>query len=179
MNIANLITLLRLMAVPFLIFFMVQNFYAAAFWIFVGASLSDALDGYLARRFQMETTLGKYLDPLADKALVMSAYIILGIQNALPLALVIIVIARDVLIMMGVLYLKVSKKTFQMQPCYISKLNTILQMALVVLALESLALPAPIPEIPLHFIIVGVFMTTLLSALSYSVDLYRATKKNG
>lgn len=179
MNLPNFISLLRLIAVPFLIFLIVSNNHAFVFWIFIGIAFSDALDGYLARRFSMETTLGKYLDPLADKALLIGVYITLGIQNLLPWELVGATVIRDLLIVMGVFSLNLFKKSFHMEPSFFSKVNTILQMGLAGIVLESLSLKFTIPEMIFNTFIVCVWATTLLSAWGYFQEWYKAMVKNG
>ena len=99
----NVISLGRLLSVPLTVWVILQGYFVVAFGIFVAAGVSDAVDGFLAKRFGMETELGRYLDPLADKALLVAVFITLGQMGYLPVWLVILVVSRDVLIIGGVL----------------------------------------------------------------------------
>mgnify|MGYP001300065214 CR=1 FL=1 len=142
MSIPNIITLGRLMAVPLAVYLIMVGELGWAFWTFVAAGVSDALDGFIARAFRSQTYLGGYLDPLADKALLVSVYVTLGHTGHLPLWLVIMVVFRDVLIIGGVLLIYTLKESLAMQPSLSSKLNTVAQILLagLVLAGEGLAL---------------------------------------
>ena len=101
MNLANLITLARLISVPVVVWAILADEMALAFAIFVAAGVSDAVDGFIAKHFHTESVFGSYLDPLADKALLMSVYIALGHEGYLPMWLVILVVFRDILIIGG------------------------------------------------------------------------------
>ena len=91
------------MSVPVIFWLLLTGRTQAAFLIFVCAGISDAVDGYLAKRFDWRTELGAYLDPLADKLLIVSIYIALGVRAELPLWLVIMVVSRDILIVVAVM----------------------------------------------------------------------------
>ena len=101
LNLPNLITLARLLSVPLTIWLIFSERYGAAFWVFVGAGVSDALDGYIAKRFDRRTRLGAMLDPAADKAMLVGVYVTLGLAGQLPSWLVALVVLRDVLIVLG------------------------------------------------------------------------------
>lgn len=113
-----------------------------AFWLFVLAGVSDAVDGFIARAFGARTILGGYLDPLADKALLVSVYVALGWAGHLPSWLVILVVFRDIVIIGGVLLLYTLKESFAMQPSWTSKVNTVAQISLAaaVLAINGLGI---------------------------------------
>ena len=98
MNIPNALTLARIILVPLIVWLIISHEMATAFVLFLLAGLSDAVDGYLAKRFGWQTELGTYLDPIADKALLVSIYVTLGFTNHLPVWLVIAVVSRDILI---------------------------------------------------------------------------------
>ena len=102
-NIPNFITLGRIMSVPVIFWLLLSGENKFAFFVFVAAGISDAVDGYLAKRFNWSTELGAYLDPLADKLLIVSIFIALGVRGELPLWLVIAVVSRDILIVAAVL----------------------------------------------------------------------------
>lgn len=145
MSIPNLITFARLLAVPFAIYLILQQELGWAFWLFVAAGLSDALDGAIARMCQMQTRLGAYLDPIADKALLVSVYVALAHMGELPLWLAILVVFRDLMIVGGVILAYILKESLAMQPLAVSKINTAVQIGLVaaVLAPPGLNLPDP------------------------------------
>src|ERR1700730_13620056 len=95
-----------------------------AFVLFLAAGISDAVDGFLAKRFEMTTELGAYLDPLADKAMLVSIYIALGIIEAVPRWLVILVVSRNIVIVSGVILSWLGEKPLPLKPLLVSKLNT-------------------------------------------------------
>ncbi len=131
----NLITVFRLFLVPVIVWLIVANQFLGAFVVFLAAGITDALDGFLARRFGWQTELGAYLDPVADKALLMSVYAVLGFFGYLPAWLVILVISRDLLIIGAVLLSWLLDRTVAVHPLMISKVNTTMQIALAVLIL--------------------------------------------
>lgn len=139
MNLANLITLARLVAVPAIVLLIVKDAMLPAFWLFLGAGVSDALDGILAKRFGMATVLGSYLDPLADKALLMSSYVALAVDGHLPVWLVMLVVFRDVVIVGGAILYQTLTGRLEMEPLTVSKVNTAAQIGLVVMVLASAA----------------------------------------
>ena len=130
MNIPNCISLGRLLVVPAAVWLILSNAFAAAFWVFVIAGLSDAVDGFIAKRFHMETELGRFLDPLADKVLLVCVYVTLGVQEHLPLWLVILVVSRDVLLIGGTMFGHVIRRPLTIRPLAISKMNTAAQITL-------------------------------------------------
>ncbi|MDX1482977.1 MAG: CDP-alcohol phosphatidyltransferase family protein, partial [Alphaproteobacteria bacterium] len=140
MNIPNLISLGRLLIVPVVVWAIIDDQMALAFWLFVGAGLSDAVDGFLARRMSCISVVGEYLDPLADKALLMSIYVTLGTEGYLPSWIVILVVSRDVLIIGGAMLFHLLTHNLKMSPLYISKINTVAQIVLAGAVLGSFAL---------------------------------------
>ncbi|HVT62731.1 MAG TPA: CDP-alcohol phosphatidyltransferase family protein [Legionellaceae bacterium] len=135
-QIPNILTLIRLLLVlPFLLCLFHHEF-VLAFYIFMIAGITDALDGWLARGFAWQSNFGKLLDPMADKLLIASSFISLAILSILPWWLVILVFARDLTISLGVLawYMLIPKKP-DLKPTYISKINTVMQLILVMLHL--------------------------------------------
>jgi cardiolipin synthase (CMP-forming) len=110
-----------------------------AFLLFLVAGLSDLIDGFLAKRFNMATELGAYLDPLADKALIVSIYVTLGIAGAIPRWLVILVVSRDIMIVSAVILSWLVNNPVTLKPLTISKLNTVAQILLALAVLASLA----------------------------------------
>lgn len=135
MSIPNLISLGRLLTVPVTVWLILTHRIEAAFWLFLAAAVSDAVDGQIAKRFGAMTELGAYLDPLADKALLVAVFVSLGYQGLLPLWLVIMVVFRDALIIGGVILIHTVTDSVSMRPLTVSKINTAAQLALAVLVL--------------------------------------------
>ena len=138
MSIPNLITLGRILLVPVVIWAITAGEMRVAFVLFLAAGISDAVDGFLAKRFGMTTELGAYLDPLADKAMLVSMYVALGIIEAIPRWLVILVVSRDIMIVSAVMLSWLVDKPVPLKPLLVSKLNTVAQIALVLMVLAAL-----------------------------------------
>jgi cardiolipin synthase (CMP-forming) len=139
MSLANLVTLARLLAVPFVVWLILSGNFAATFWVFIAASLSDAIDGYVAKRFDQRSELGALLDPIADKTLIVTLFVTLGIAGHLPNWLVIMVVFRDFLIIGGFLLAVALAQPINWRPLLISKVNTALQLILIAVALAQFA----------------------------------------
>jgi len=168
LNLPNLISLARLLLVPLEIWLILAGRYGLAFWVLVVAGLSDALDGFIAKRFDRRTRLGALLDPVADKAMLISVYITLGVAHQLWTLLVILVVFRDVLIIGGFLLMQVFAVAKHYDPLYISKINTAVQIILVGFVLARLSLGAAPGGADLVLsLIVGA--TTIASGWSYLV----------
>jgi cardiolipin synthase len=135
LTLPNVITFARLCMVPMAVWFVLEHGLIEAFFVFVAAGLSDALDGWLARRSGGGNSVGALLDPVADKALLVSMYVTLAAVNELPDWLAILVVFRDLVIVGGVIVLSVLGMPVIIRPLYISKLNTALQIVLVAVTL--------------------------------------------
>jgi len=168
LNIPNSITLGRLLAAPLVIWLILGERYGTAFWVFVAAGVSDGLDGYIAKRFDMRTRLGALLDPIADKSLLVSVFVALGFEGRLPDWLVILVVFRDVMIIGGYMLIQVTAAARQFDPLYVSKINTAAQIALVAFVLARLGVG--FGDGPATTVLVSaVAVTTVLSGGSYFV----------
>jgi cardiolipin synthase len=166
-NLPNLITLGRLVCVPLAIWLILEERYALAFWVFVGAGVSDGVDGYIAKHFNQRTRLGAMLDPAADKLLLAGVYLTLGYAGQLPAWLVGLVVLRDVLIVLGVGVIHaIAGAPRQFGPLYISKINTFIQIALVGFVLARLGLGIEAGTTAWLLIVVA-GITTVLSGLAY------------
>lgn len=166
MNLPNLITLGRILLVPVVVWAIASGEMLAAFVLFVVAGLSDAVDGFLAKRFDMTTEIGAYLDPLADKVLLVSIYIALGITNNAPRWLVILVVSRDLMIVGAIILSWLVGKPIHIRPLAVSKLNTVAQIVFAGLVLGSLGL-AFNPGWALPAMMAAVAILTLLSVGAY------------
>lgn len=172
MSIPNLITLGRILLVPIVVWAIISGEMRVAFLLFLAAGISDAVDGFLAKRFHMASELGAYLDPLADKALIVSIYVSLGIAGALPIFLVILVVSRDIMIIGAVLLAWLVDRPMAVKPLWVSKVNTVVQilLATLVLAEEAFGFNADL----LSKLIMGlVAVLTLLSIAFYLVEWVR------
>jgi cardiolipin synthase len=171
-SIPNLITLGRILLVPIIVWAIASGQMEIAFAIFVIAGVSDAVDGFLAKRFNMSSELGAMLDPLADKALLVSIFIALGISGAVPHWLVILVVSRDIMIVAAVIVSWLFDKPVAMKPLMVSKLNTVAQVAFAALVLASLSFG--LEPMPYDQVLMGLVTILTLSSVSlYLVEWVR------
>lgn len=140
MTIPNLITVLRFFLVPAIVLALLKGDVGWAFAGFLIAGISDGVDGFIARQFDQRSSLGAYLDPVADKLLLVSVFVVLGYMGELPLWLVIAAVSRDGLIMGAVLLSAVMGNPVEVRPLAISKVNTAVQIVLAGFVLAELAL---------------------------------------
>jgi cardiolipin synthase len=139
LNLPNFLTLLRIVAIPYFLILLEAGQHAQALLIFVLAGVTDALDGAIARLTHTKTTLGAYLDPAADKLLLLSAFIALGFMHVVPRWLVVLVISRDVVVVLGYFLLfTMTQQTMEVQPSVTGKLSTALQLLSVATVLLDL-----------------------------------------
>ena len=172
MNLPNYISLARLLSAPVGIWFILNGHLAQAFWLFLAAGALDAVDGFVAKRFNSRSELGALLDPIADKALIVSMVVTLGLAGYLPNWLVILVVFRDVLIIGGFILTQFAAEPYNPRPLLISKLNTALQIVLVAWVLAHLGLG--IADRNLTAILIdAVAATTVLSGGVYLVRWMR------
>jgi len=173
LSIPNLITLARILLVPIVVWAIATpGAMWIAFLLFLAAGVSDAIDGYLAKRFGMTTVVGAYLDPLADKALIVSIYLTLGINYLIPRWLVILVVSRDILIVGGIMLAWVIGNPLKIKPLLVSKLNTVAQIVFACVVLGSLGFNYELPTLTL--VLMGlVAVLTLLSVAAYVAEWVR------
>lgn len=172
MSIPNLITLGRILLVPVVVWAIASGAMWFAFVLFLVAGVSDAVDGYLAKRFNMTTELGAYLDPLADKALIVSIYLSLGINGFIPRWLVILVVSRDILIVGGIMLSWLVGNPLKIKPLLVSKLNTVAQIVFACVVLGTLGFNIEADKIKL--LLMGlVAALTLLSIAAYVAEWVR------
>jgi len=152
--------------VPVVVWAILSDAMWIAFVLFLAAGVSDAVDGFLAKRFGMTSVLGAYLDPLADKALIVSIYVTLGINALIPGWLVILVVSRDIMIVGAVMLSWLIGSPVMMKPLLVSKLNTVAQLAFATVVLGSLGFN--IETRTLTMVLMGlVAALTLLSVAAY------------
>jgi cardiolipin synthase len=165
-HLPNLITLARIALVPVLILLLKEQDYAAALVVFVIAGASDALDGYLAKRLNVQSRMGAILDPVADKLLLVSAYVMLAVLGHIPFWLVLVVAFRDLLIVGGYVLYTSHAGPVKMRPSILSKLNTLIQIALATLVLAQQAAGLDWP-LTVDVLVVAVLVTTVASGAHY------------
>ncbi len=166
LSLPNLISIMRLLSVPLIVSLMLGRDYELAFIVFVAAGVSDAIDGFIAKRFNMRTVLGAYLDPLADKALLVCVYVTLGVQGHMAQLVVTLVVARDLLIVGAVILSYVLGHPLKIAPLILSKLNTAAQILLAAILLAALGWAPQLRDAA----VVGqwvVAATTIMSGLAY------------
>jgi cardiolipin synthase (CMP-forming) len=174
-HLPNLLTTLRLAAAPTTAGLLVAGHFNAAFGLFAVAGLSDAADGFLAKRFGLDSPLGRVLDPIADKALMLAAFVTLALLDDVPAWLAAIVIARDVLILLGLAIAVALRAPIGVKPILLGKLCTVLQMFYIGSHLASLAFAFPLGEIsPADAYLVGVI--ALASGFAYSAVWLKAMR---
>ena len=168
MSVPNFISLARLIAVPFIVYLILQASYGWAFWIFVVAGVSDALDGYIAKRMDQASILGSYLDPIADKALLVGVYVTLGHKGLIGDLVVVLVVFRDLMIVGGVFMLFIFRNHTKVEPILVSKFNTGAQLLLVTVVLAEAGNEFTIPMLDemLGYLVIA---TTILSGAWYLV----------
>jgi len=165
MTIPNLITTLRIILVPIFIIFLINERFLEAVTVFVLAGLSDGVDGLLARLLNQKSRLGAFLDPLADKFLLIAAFVVLAARGFIPVWLTVTVITRDILILLGVLILFLTKQDIVIKPSILSKVNTCLQLVTVFMVLVGNHFNLFSSIIPIIYISTGV--STIASGLHY------------
>ena len=130
-----MLTVLRILLIPLLVIFLIKGLTHYALLIFALAGITDGLDGFIARYFNQRTVLGAYLDPVADKLLLMSAYVTMAALAYIPAWLSVIVISRDVIIVTGLTVLRLVGVGYEIKPTGISKLTTGFQLLTIFLIL--------------------------------------------
>lgn len=163
----NAITIARIFAMIPLVWFMLEKNYEYALYIAVAAGFSDLLDGYLARRFGWEGRLGRILDPIADKFMMLCCYLLFAVQGLIPNWLLIVVLVRDISIITGgVFYHYAILKVDRESPSLLSKFNTVLQILLIVVILSHYSI-FQFNEVFIDVLIYLVTFFTVASGLHY------------
>lgn len=172
MTLPNFITIARFIMVPLIILAMIDGDMLAAFLLFILAGLSDGIDGFIARQFNQKSELGAWLDPAADKLMLVSVFLMLGWIGALPSWLVILAVSRDGMIVGAVVLSSLMENPVEMRPLLVSKANTMMQILLVIVVLAGLAgliRTGPVVDW-LIFVVAGL---TIASAAAYLVTWLR------
>jgi cardiolipin synthase len=161
-----------LLSVPLIVWLIIADRFMEATILFIVAGLSDAADGFIAKRYGAASELGAYLDPIADKALLVSAFVTLGFKDALPAWLAVLVVSRDFLIIGGIILAYMLSNPVAMRPLWVSKANTVAQIVLLALVLFGEA-GATVLRPLLAAAVLLTAALTVASAAAYIIDWVR------
>jgi cardiolipin synthase len=164
-NIPNSLTLLRVLLTPLFAICLIKHLLEVALLVFAIAAITDGLDGFVARVFRQKTTLGAYLDPVADKLLLATAFVTLAIQGLISSWLTVIVMSREVIILFGVALLSIMGKQFEARPSILSKITTVAQLLTVCSVLAEIQVPK-MAQLHTPLFVFAAAMTTV-SGLQY------------
>jgi cardiolipin synthase len=171
MNVPNTLTILRILSIPVFVILLLYDHLFIALLVFIGAGITDGLDGLIARVYHQRTTIGAYLDPIADKLMLTSSFIILAVLGIIPGWLTVIIIARDVIIFLGILVLQLTSHKVEIKPIFLGKAATVLQIVAIAWSLVtpfSMVMKSVFPAI--------IWVTAGLTALSGLFYIYIGTK---
>jgi cardiolipin synthase len=170
-NVPNFLTIVRILSIPVFVIFLLYERFFIALLIFIGAGITDGLDGWIARVFHQRTTIGAYLDPIADKLMLTTGFIVLAILGVIPSWLTVIVIARDVIILLGILMLFLTSHKVEIKPIFMGKASTVMQLVTIAWSLVtpfSMVMKSIFPAI--------IWVTAGLTALSGLMYIYIGSK---
>ncbi|UCF56482.1 MAG: CDP-alcohol phosphatidyltransferase family protein [Deltaproteobacteria bacterium] len=165
MTVPNLITAIRIILAPVFVIYLINDQFLPALIVFLLCAASDGLDGMAARLFNQKSKLGSYMDPLADKLLLLAAFIALSIRGNLPPWLTVMVIARDTMILLGVLVLFLNRLEVTIKPSILSKITTWSQFLTVIVVLAEGYMPSVTKFYPYIFYVTA--LLTISSGLHY------------
>lgn len=164
-SIPNILTVIRILLTPLFVILLLRDLFPLALLVFALAGLSDGLDGFIARYFNQRTALGAWLDPMADKLLLVSAFVALAVLGVIPPWVAVVVIARDVIISLGIAVLTLTEKKYEVRPSIVSKCTTTAQLITVMISLFD---PTRMKLTSMHLPILWVTaILTILSGLHY------------
>lgn len=167
-KIPNILSILRIVLIPLVAWLILFDFFLYALITTIFIAISDFLDGFIARKFEAQSEIGSYLDSIADKAFIISAYMLIGTQELLPIFVIIIVISRDIIIMGAFCLSFAMNQKLDINPTGLSKINTFFQFILVILVLaENIIEFNSIYKYVIDFIMYLVIATTIVSLLIY------------
>jgi cardiolipin synthase len=172
-HLPNFLTALRLCAAPFTAMLIFDGSFAAALGVFAFAGISDAIDGYLARRLSPGSRFGVYLDPAADKLLMLASFVTLSMIGAIPLWITVLIIARDLAVVMGVALAKFLSLPLAISPLNVGKVSTVVQVGFVAMVLLLLALGRAEPKVVM-VAAVATAGVTVVSWFAYAQLWFRA-----
>jgi cardiolipin synthase len=168
LNLPNCLTLFRILTIPIFLVFLAYQFYGKALAVFILGGFTDFLDGLIARKMKQQTALGAYLDPVADKLMVITSFVMLGAIEGIPMWLAVVVVVRDILIMIGyaIIYLLVEER-LHVKPSRLGKWSTMLQLVTLGVALALLYDPTVFGALFLDSLVWATAVTTVVSGCQY------------
>jgi len=167
-HIPNIICIIRIILVFPVAYYLLNDEWLNAFVLFFVAGISDGVDGFLARKFNWQSKLGAILDPLADKLLMVILYVLLAYKNIIPDWLAWLVVARDMIIILGAMAYHWLTHELTISPLISSKINTAFQISFVIALLFHHAI-SPLSETLLYLLQLGVVFSTIYSGISYVI----------
>ena len=170
LSIPNQLTMVRMLVLPFILIAMIYRQHDTALWLFVAAGLTDAVDGLVARRFNQKTRLGAFLDPMADKLLLSSAFVVQALIGVLPWWVTILVLSRDLIIMATVVVMILATPIRDFPPSIFGKVNTAVQFLTILAVVVHNAEPTGWSSEAVSVFIWATAATTLVSAAQYMVE---------
>ncbi len=172
MNLPNLITIFRILLTPVFINLLIYGYQGWALTVFLNASLTDSLDGLIARLANQRTRLGTYLDPMADKLLLTASFLTLAILKVIPIWAAVIVVSRDLILILGALILHLTQASQEISPTFLGKSTTVVQLVYIALVLLMTVLHGSTVSLwPILAVTIGL---TVLSGLHY---IYRGFRR--
>jgi cardiolipin synthase len=177
LNVPNTFTILRVLLIPIFVISLLNRHFGWSFVIFVVAGITDAVDGVVARITHQKTAMGAYLDPIADKLLLTSAFVALAILKTIPGWLAVVVLTRDVIISLGFIILFLLDRRPEIKPTTFSKINTVLQVLTIAIALFSRIKVSFSGLVPVMIWVTA--FTTILTGLQYIYLGTRMTDETG
>lgn len=171
MTVPNLITTIRIILAPVFVIYLINDQFLAALIVFLLCAISDGLDGMVARLMSQRSKLGAYLDPLADKLLLVAAFVTLSVRGYLPAWLTVLVFSRDTIILLGVLVLFLNRMEFTIKPTPVSKVTTWLQFITILAVLLQVYMPSLTRFYPYIFYLTA--LLTISSGLHYMYNWFR------
>ncbi len=171
MTLPNFITTIRIILAPVFVIYLINDRFLPALIVFLMCAVSDGLDGMLARVLNQRSKLGAYLDPIADKLLLVAAFVTLSVRGHLPAWLTVLVFSRDIMILLGVIVLSLNRMEFLVKPSPVSKVTTWLQFITIVAVLSQGYLPYFADFYPYIFYLTA--LLTISSGLHYMYYWFR------
>lgn len=171
MNLPNLLTILRILLIPVFINLLIYGYHGWALAVFLAASVTDSLDGLIARLANQRTRLGTYLDPMADKLLLTASFLALAILQIIPVWSAVIVVSRDLILILGALILHLTQAHQEISPSFLGKSTTVVQLIYVTLVLVMVVVRGS--TVSLFPILLATIGLTILSGLHY---IYRGIR---
>ena len=179
MTIPNLLTILRVLLTPLLVIFLLEERLSEALVVFIVAGITDGLDGLIARLYMQKSKLGAFLDPLADKLLLATTYVLLAVKYLVPSWLTVIILSRDVLILVGIFVLFMQDLPFEIRPTIVSKLTTCAQIFTAIVTMASaIATPHPLLKSILFNITAGFTIVSWTQYMIKGIRLMQGPEDN-